>query len=168
MTCRSVQTPRKPQFHALAGAVTAVSLLGGSPALAITEYLGGGFITVSDSCAEYGWTGTHQVLVRMEPQGMRDNAEDETQIALLMNTGTIAMRVNLDRGVRHVYNLTQAVYVWNGPFAPDEPTMKITFNPNADWPLSAGWQINRLAATIDNFNEHEGCVAWLRASLVRG
>ena len=167
MARRSVQTPRTPKLRALAGVALTASLFAATPALAITEYLGGGFVTVSDSCAEFGWSGTHQVLMRIEPQGMAGNASDETQISLMMNTGTIAMRVNLNRGVRHVYDLTQAIYIWNGPFVPEEPTMKITFNRDADWPPSARWQMERVAAIIDNFNEHEGCVARLHASLVR-
>lgn len=167
MSVPLVFPPPPARAAALAAGGFAAVLAASSPAMAITEYLGGGFITVSDSCAAYGWTGSHQVVVRLEPQGEAGNARHETQMALLMNTGSIAVRLNLDRGLRHEYTPTQAIYVWNGPHMPHEPTMRFAFNPNADWPLGAGPQIERLNVTLHNFNEHEGCVGWLYASLVR-
>ncbi|MCB1406196.1 MAG: hypothetical protein KDK01_08010 [Rhodobacteraceae bacterium] len=151
----------------LAVGALATLLTMASPAAAVTEYLGGGFITVSDSCAAFGWTGTHQVNVRLEPQGQIGNSPNETQIAMLLNTGTIAVRLNMNRGVRQVYTPLQAVYVWNGPYMPQEPTMRFAFDPNADWPLTGGPEIERLHVTLENFNEHEGCVGWLYATLVR-
>jgi len=151
----------------LAAIALSASVIGATPAAAFTEYLGGGFVVVSDSCNEFGWSGTHQVLVRMEPQGMPGNADEETQIAILLNTGTVAMRLNIDSGRNATYPMLAATYVWNGPWSPEEPTMQIRFDPDAQWPLTAGSLMDRFSVTIDNFNEHLGCVAWLNASLAR-
>lgn len=167
MVRKSDWPPQKMKHATLAGAALGLSLVGVSPALAITEYLGGGFISVDRNCATFGWTGTHQVLLRLEPQGESGNAANETQMAILMNTGTIALRMNLNRGFRHTYSMDQAVYVWNGPHSPNEPTMQFTFNPDSDFPTGAGYEIERLNIRVYNFNEHAGCTARLYGSLVR-
>ncbi|WP_323035482.1 hypothetical protein [Pararhodobacter sp.] len=164
---QSRRTPRTG-VGLMVGSMIAVGLAcTASPTMARTEYLGGGFITVDDVCAQYGWTGTHQVMLRMEPQGLPDNAENETQMAILMNTGTIALRLNLDHGIRYSYTPTQAVYIWNGPYAPASPTMTLSFGIDADWPLRGDYMIERLQVRIYNFNEHPGCSAWLYGSLVQ-
>lgn len=157
----------KPGRALIPSALMAALTLGAAPASAMTEYLGGGFIEIRSGCEDFGWAGTHQVLIRMEPQGLDGNATDETQMSLLMNTGTIALRFNLDRGIRYSYTPTQAVYVWNGPNIPAEPTMSFAFGIDADWPLRGEYMIERLQVSINNFNEHEGCSAWLYGSLVR-
>jgi len=84
MTFAFVRPSRKTPNIGVVGLAFSALIAAASPAAAITEYLGGGFLTVTDSCAEFGWTGTHQVLVRMAPQGMDGNSETETQIALFM------------------------------------------------------------------------------------
>jgi hypothetical protein len=167
MAIRPPQPLRFSVQASAAGLALSAVIAAAQPASALTEYLGGGSLVVSDSCAEYGWTGTHQTLIRIQPQGENGNPEDDTQIALMMNTGTMALRVNLDHGIRHEYSLTQAVYIWNGPYSPDEPSMTVAFHLNADWPLRAGAEIERFNMILFDFNEHEGCVARLRGSLAR-
>lgn len=170
----AVQRVQRPQRAAdkrirvlMQTALVAGVAFGVTPALATTEYIGGGYITVDDNCAQFGWTGTQQVMVRLEPQGLRGNVANETQMALFLNTGTIALRLNLDRGIRYSYTPTQAVYIWNGPYAPAAPTMTLSFGIDADWPLQDLTLMDRLQVRISNFNEHEGCSAWLYASLAK-
>lgn len=150
-----------------AAALAAFVGLGAVPATAMTEFLGGGFLTPARGCESYGWTGTHQVLARMQPQGHPGNPEDETQIALLLATGTIAFRLNINRGFRHVYQMTQATYVWNGPWSPDAPTMQLTFHPASDFPTRVWWEMPELVMRVENFNEHAGCTMWLYLSMIR-
>lgn len=149
----------------LAGLVSWVFLM--SPAQANTEYLGGGYIVIERGCNAYGWSGTQQVMVRAQPQGLEGNDANQTQLALLLGTGTMAFRLNMNRGFRFTYTPTQAVYIWNGPYAPADPTMSFLFNPDSDWLLSGDQEIQRLNAIIYNFNEHPGCQARLFASLAR-
>jgi len=156
------------QFSAFTGMALAAGLAVATPAHGFAEYLGGGYIRMSDACTPYGWTGTHQVMVRLEPQGVDANPADITQMSLLFGTGTMAVRLNLDRGIRHSYTPTQATYVWNGPWTPDAPTMTFAFSPNGTWPLAGGVELRGVHAIIDNFNEHAGCSAHFYANLRRG
>ena len=168
MNGRKIQSSGHAGLSALAGALLVAGLATSASAQNFAEYLGGGFLTVNDGCAQYGWSGTHQVMVRMEPQGVGGNPADMTQMALLFSTGTVAVRLNLDRGVRTVYAPLQATYVWNGPWTPEAPTTTFAFSPNGTWPLSGGTEMRRLTVIIDNFNEHAGCSAQLQANLQRG
>jgi len=161
--------PRHPRGALAAALIAALGTALGvaAPAGAVTEYLGGGFLVMGNGCARYGWTGTHQVMMRLEPQGVGGNPDTETQMSLLLGTGTIALRVNIDRGIRHVYSPSQAVYVWNGPYAPAQPGMTLSFGMNGTWVLGGGAELRRVQIRFGNFNEHDGCNAVLNATLVR-
>lgn len=167
MNGKTPVSPKPQRRVAPFGFALAACLMAATPVAATTEYLGGGFLRMDAGCAQYGWTGTHQMLVRLEPQGVGDNAEDVTQLAMLFGTGTIAVRLNIDRGIRASYTPTQATYVWNGPYTPEEPTMTFAFGLNGEWILSGDDEIRRLYANIDNFNEHEGCTARFHATLLK-
>ncbi len=161
MSCRTL-----PSFAALAA--VALGLGAATPASAMTEYLGGGYLyPANDGCSAHGWTGTHQVLARMQPQGAAGNPRNETQLALLLGTGTIAVRMNLDHGIRWSYAPTQATYVWNGPWSPEDPTMRFLFSPDADFPIGNDQEYTRIVARVENFNEHEGCTMWMYLLLRR-
>ncbi|PTX00710.1 hypothetical protein C8N33_10952 [Pararhodobacter aggregans] len=140
-------------------ALTLLALGATSPAAgAETEFLGGGFLVVrNDSCAEYGWTGTHQVLARLAPQGAPGNPDDQTQVALLLSTGTIAFRFNSVRNYRYTQVIDQATYVWNGPWSPEEPTMNFYYHYVGNIPSPTDTALDNLVLVFNNFNEHPGC-----------
>jgi len=152
---------------AVAALALAATFAQSGQAAGFTEYLGGGFIQVREGCEDFGWSGTHQVMIRMQPQGMQGNPEDETQMALIMGTGTIAVRLDIDRGVRRSYVPTEATYIWNGPYSPEEPTMSFSFDPDGSWLLNETASMDRFHAIVENFNEHEGCRVELFGSLYR-
>jgi hypothetical protein len=135
----------------------------------ITEYLGGGYLTLGEACADYGWTGTHQVMVRAQPQGRRGNPRDESQLAIYFATGVIAMRYDIDEET--LYSpapVDEASYVWNGPWSPMEPTMTISYRTRyGDSLHSNDSDLQSVFLTIGNFNEHPDCVATMRVSLGR-
>lgn len=148
-----------------------VPLMSATPALAVTEYMGGGFLELSDECAQHGWNDRQQVLMRVEPQGLRGNSRAETQVALFFATGTIAFRFDLrnassNGGFRADYEIHQATYVWNGPYSPEEPTMRmfVGYRQGIDFDANdrgAGFEIFNL----ENFNEHQGCTATFYVAL---
>ena len=76
MAIRPPQPLRFSVQATAAGLALSAVIAAAQPASALTEYLGGGSLVVSDSCAEYGWTGTHQTLIRIQPQGENGNPED--------------------------------------------------------------------------------------------
>lgn len=139
------------------------------PEAQITEYLGGGYMTLSDECADHGWSGTQQVLVRMQPQGMLGNDENETQMAFFFPTGVISFRFDhTQETMNDGAPITQATYVWNGPYSPAEPTMTIAYRSRyGDYIPNGGAQLHSVFLTIGNFNEHRGCSATMRVSLGR-
>lgn len=134
-------------------------------AQAATEYVGGGFVELSSACAEHGWNGRQQVLMRIEPQGLPGNDRNETQIALLFATGTIAYRVDLDagssgQGMQTTYEVEQPVYIWNGPYAPETPTMSMFTGYREGISFRAGERRPDVEIfNLSNFNEHSGCTA---------
>jgi hypothetical protein len=155
-----------------ASAAAAVAMIGigasAMPAMAETEFVGGGFLVVKyNSCAEYGWTGTHQVLARMAPQGAPGNPANETQIALLLATGTIAFRYDSVRSYRYTQTIDQATYVWNGPWTPEEPTMNFYYDLYGDIPAANDTELDNLILHFSNFNEHPGCQVDAYLSLSR-
>lgn len=136
---------------------------------AITEYFGGGYMTFNRQCAASGWGGTHQIMVRMQPQGMPGNPRAESQMALYFTTGTIAIRYNhaterMNSGAR----ITQATYVWNGPFVPQRPIMTISYRSRyGDYIPRGGPNLSSVFLTFANFNETRGCTATARISMGR-
>ncbi|WP_334192607.1 hypothetical protein [Pararhodobacter sp.] len=155
---RAMARPGRRNWARLAGLTLLALGCGGGTALAETEFLGGGFLVVKyDSCAEYGWTGTHQVLARLAPQGAPGNPEDQTQIALLLSTGTIAFRYDNVRRYRYTQTIDEATYVWNGPWSPEEPTMNFYYHYVGNIPSADDTAIDNLVLVFNNFNEHPGC-----------
>lgn len=133
-------------------------------AQANTEYLGGGFVTLSEECRAHGWNESQQIMLRVQPQGLAGNPQDESQFALFFATGTIAFRVNLEAGERssgpaRPRPISQAIYIWNGPLIPDEPTMVFTegYRETTRFRQHAGAQ--QQFFNLVNFNEHPGCTA---------
>lgn len=155
--------------RSLASGATALALWGGATAAhAGTELVGGGFLVVEyDSCTDYGWTGTHQVLARMAPQGAPGNPEDETQIALLLATGTIAFRFESVRNYRYTQEIDTATYVWNGPWTVPEPSMNFYYDLYGDMPGTDDEALDELILHFYNFNEHPGCRVTAYLSLHR-
>lgn len=143
-------------------------LLTGAPLAANTEFLGGGYLVARSGCSDFGWTGVHQALVRMQPQGFEGNDRTETQLSLLLGTGTIAYRFNDPRAYRRDFEVTQAVYVWNGPWVPDEPLAGMYYNMNSSIlrDLEAT-ELTEYSLVLTNFNEHPGCSMYLFANLHR-
>ncbi len=148
---------RRSRPTMLSAASLTLLLLGSAPLSAMTEMLGGGFMVGGGTCADFGWVGTQQVLARMEPQGAPGNPADETQMALLLSTGTIAIRFDNERAYRHTQAVDQATYVWNGPWSPEEPTMSFSWNLYGDIPGTRDSELSELILDFDNFNEHPGC-----------
>lgn len=128
-----------------------------TPLGATTELLGGGFLVGNARCADYGWRGTQQVLARMEPQGAPGNMANETQMALLLATGTISFRFDNKRRYRYTQQLGSATYVWNGPWTPETPSMTFSWNLYGDIPGPSSDTLPELIVDFDNFNEHPGC-----------
>ena len=127
--------------------------------LAITEYLGGGFlrpVLATEACEKHGWHGVHQLVARMQPQGARGNPDHESQLSLLMATGTIALRYNLDRGIKATYTPSVAAIIWNGPYVPEKPAMRLEWY-GGTWPVGDDRDFPQVRLRIENFNEHEGC-----------
>ena len=162
-------TIRPRSRRGIATAVTlGLGLVAGAPALANTEFLGGGYLVPRAGCEPFGWVGAHQVLVRMQPQGFEGNDRSETQLSLLLGTGTIAYRFNDPRAFRRDFEVTQAVYVWNGPWAPEDPAAGMYYNMNSS--ILSGpdaTELTEYALVLTNFNEHEGCSVFLYANLHR-
>ena len=158
------ERPRLYPYRPLAALAVAAGLSAALPAVAqdaasaqgITEYLGGGYLTFSDSCAQYGWTGIHQVMARAQPQGHPGNPENETQLALFFGTGTIAMRYDQEYSRRYA-TVTTATYVWNGPWTPDAPTMNFYYDLYGEIPGPSDVALDELILHFNNFNEHPGC-----------
>ncbi|MCB1389340.1 MAG: hypothetical protein KDK12_09430 [Rhodobacteraceae bacterium] len=153
---------KTPQTRVVARTMAALSLAAAAvcatPAGAETELVGGGFLIVKyDSCSDYGWTGTHQVLARMAPQGAPGNPRNETQIALLLATGTIAFRYDSVRSYRYTQTIDTATYVWNGPWTPDAPTMNFYYDLYGEIPGPSDVALDELILHFNNFNEHPGC-----------
>lgn len=145
--------PIYPRFAALICALASVA----TPTGATTELLGGGFLVGHGTCAEYGWVGTQQVLARMEPQGAPGNLANETQMSLMLSTGTIAFRFNNHGSYRYTEHLLSATYVWNGPWTPDAPTMNFSWNYYGNIPGTRDVALDKLIIDFENFNEHPGC-----------
>lgn len=153
---------RSAMICALAGGS---QFLAAAPALSMTEYLGGGFVELSEACLEHGWNDRQQVLMRAQPQGLSGNPDNETQIALFFATGTIAFRVDLDAGsndgsMTTTYDLNGATYVWNGPYTPQEPTMQLA----TGFRETIGFSQRDRRPDVEifylrNFNEHADCTA---------
>lgn len=143
-----------------AGLLIGFAVLAPLPAGAITEFMGGGFLApvdwTAEACASHGWTGVHQLIARLQPQGGRGNLRDESQLSLMLATGTVAMRYNLDRGIRATYRPTQSVHIWNGPWVPETPTMGLSWF-GGDWPVGNAPEFPNIRLRIENWNEHEGC-----------
>ncbi|GAB4265586.1 MAG: hypothetical protein Kow0013_13840 [Pararhodobacter sp.] len=135
----------------------------------ITEYLGGGYLTLNETCAEFGWSGTHQIMVRAQPQGMPGNPENESQMAIFFATGVISFRYDqTEETLSGGAPAHEATYVWNGPWSPATPTMTIsTRSRYGDQLTSGAADVRSLYLTLGNFNEHEGCTATMRVSLGR-
>ncbi|MCB1396397.1 MAG: hypothetical protein H6898_06980 [Rhodobacter sp.] len=169
------ERPRLYPYRPLAALAVAAGLSAALPAVAqdaasaqgITEYLGGGYLTFSDSCAQYGWTGIHQVMARAQPQGHPGNPENETQLALFFGTGTIAMRYDQEYSRRYA-TVTTATYVWNGPWTPEEPIMAIAYDAYyGDWLMDEQDDLISVNIHLSNFNELRGCSAEMRLAFGR-
>lgn len=133
-----------------------------------TEYLGGGYLTLSDSCADFGWTGTHQIMVRAQPQGLPGNDRNLSQLALFFATGTIAMKYDASEMQMDGVEVEEASYVWNGPWIPQIPSMTISYRARYGDSLQSGDEdLSSVMLIFGNFNEHDGCTATARVSLGR-
>ncbi|WP_068303476.1 hypothetical protein [Pararhodobacter sp. CCB-MM2] len=162
--------PRTERRRVAAGLAPALAVAGlmasGTAAFAGTELLGGGFLIAKyNTCDQYGWTGTHQLLARMAPQGAPGNPDDETQLSLMFNTGTIAMRYDNVEAYRRTQTLDQATYIWNGPWTVDEPTMNFYYDLYGDIPHGTEVALDDLVLHFNNFNELEGCQVAVYLSL---
>jgi len=135
----------------------------------IVEFLGGGYIGFSPECAAHGWGGTHQVMVRMQPQGFGGNPSDESQLAIYFATGTIAMRYDTSEYLsQYTHGIDQAVYVWNGPWIPDNAIMNISFYSRYGERFNDGdTKVHSHYIRLQNFNEFPRCAATLRVSVGR-
>lgn len=144
-----------------AAGILATCLAVSAPAQAqgITEYLGGGFLTPmhgTTGCADYGWNGVHQLVARLQPQGARGNPDDDSQLSLMLATGTIALRYNLDRGIKASYTPSLAAIIWNGPYVPAKPEMRLEWY-GGTWPVGNMPEFPQVRLRVENFNEHIGC-----------
>lgn len=136
-------------------------------AVPVTEYLGGGYMTFGDACARQGWSGTQQIMVRAQPQGLRGNPRSETQLAIYFATGTIALRYDLN-GSRRYVDVDQVTYVWNGPWTPQFPKLRIAYDAYyGDFLTSGDRDLQSVNILLGNFNEIDGCNAEMRVSLGR-
>lgn len=108
----------------------------------------------------------------MQPQGMPGNDADETQVAIYFPTGTIAFRFDRTAFVgmnMYAHNaIDEAVYVWNGPWSPDIPSMTYHSFARYGGRLSSGDErIHSLFIGLRNFNEIADCTASMRVSIAR-
>ena len=136
------------------------AMLAASPALTATELLGGGILVPQGTgCTEFGWTGPQPVVARLAPQGAPGNPARETQMALLLGTGTIAMRFNYNGGnpMAAPQAITSATYVWNGPWTPEEPSMTLSWHRYGIGFTRRTTEMQEWVIYFQNFNEHQGC-----------
>lgn len=140
-----------------AAAVAVVAASG--PVNATTELLGGGVLVPQSGCEQFGWNGPQPVVARLAPQGAPGNDPRETQLALLLGTGTIAMRYNYNGGnaMGPAQQLTSATYVWNGPWTPTRPTMTMGWHRYGSSISERTTEIREWTVYFTNFNEHAGC-----------
>ena len=138
----------------------------------ITEYLGGGYMGFSEECEAHGWSGTQQIMVRLQPQGMPGNDANESQVAIYFPTGTIAFRYDRTEfdgnNMYAPHPIDTAVYVWNGPWVPEMTSMQLhSFARYGGFISSGDQRIHSLYMMLNNFNELEGCRASMRVSIAR-
>lgn len=134
--------------------------LSASGAAAATELMGGGvLVPEGTSCDSYGWSGAQPFVARLEPQGAPGNPAGETQMALLLGTGSIAMRFHYNGGnpMGPPQTITSATYVWNGPWTPADPTMTIGWHPYGRQLTAQTTEMREWVLYLNNFNEHSGC-----------
>lgn len=138
-------------------------------AVPIVEFLGGGYMGFSEECAAHGWSGTQQIMVRMQPQGFGGNDADESQLAIYFPTGTIAVKYDITaHATQYSHALTEAVYVWNGPWSPENPRMSISFYTRYGEGFNQGdTSVHRHYISLANFNEIRNCSAVMRVSVGR-
>lgn len=146
------------EYHTVAALGLALSLAA-TPALTATELLGGGVLVPEYGCEEFGWTGPQPVVARLAPQGAQGNPRNETQMALLLGTGTIAMRFNYNGGnpMGPPQAITSATYVWNGPWTPEQPTMQMSWHRYGLGLTRRTTELQEWVVYFNNFNEHAGC-----------
>ncbi|GAB4275286.1 MAG: hypothetical protein Kow0013_29370 [Pararhodobacter sp.] len=61
--------------------------LAASPAMASSEWRGGGFLTDFVGCEGTGWSGVTSVIVRLRPSGLPGNSDTLTSLAFNVGTG---------------------------------------------------------------------------------
>lgn len=140
-------------------AMLALAMASGA-ASAVTELLGGGVLVPEGSeCASHGWRGPQPVVARLELQGAPGNSTTESQLALLLGTGTIAMRFDYNGGnpMGPAQTLRSATYVWNGPWTPERPSMTIGWHRYGASMSASTTYDHEWVLYFNNFNEHAGC-----------
>lgn len=146
-------------------AALAVGAAMASPAMAATEYFGGGYMVAdSPACSTIGWTGIHQVMARWAPQGAVGNRADQTRLTLLLPTGAITVGYNTASQTRMYQPLaTQPAYVWNDAWMPTNPRMQVTIGTSG----SASDAQTDVIVRFSNFSEQEGCTVQVVLALHR-
>lgn len=143
----------------MAARVAALGLLttagvAATPAHAITEYRGGGYISGFTNCEAHGWSGTERVLARLRPAGMAGNHPDTTRFSMILTAGTV---------IYHYSGLPSAewntVTAWGAFTVIHQYNILARFLPGSTTDFSGPPDRIFIHAEVNNFGDLEGCMA---------
>lgn len=138
------------------GALAAVAALGLSPAMAQTEFRGGGFLSdFSSQCNAAGWSGTSQVVVRFRPAGASGNHATENRMSLFFDSYTMFFGYS-NSAIGSYANATSAGMIGASFSSQTSPAVQVRRqNPPASTTFNASEL--HLVVDINNFDQTANC-----------
>ncbi|MCB1388271.1 MAG: hypothetical protein KDK12_03840 [Rhodobacteraceae bacterium] len=143
----------------------AFSLCTLSPALAATEYRGGGFLTDFANCGTSGWAGSERILFIYAPAGLEGNSDTENRMTILAYSGAINYTFSYQPGQYPALGAwfnVRTTNVFSGGYQFDGVIMRLLDSDPREAAIG-GATTFFLNFEIDNFEGFQNCTVRGRA-----
>jgi hypothetical protein len=160
---------RHPPLPSARKTIALTCLLGASvgalPALAWTEFTGGGYVTgFSEECGSGGWQGTNRILARMAPAGLQFNHVEWTLLSFFH--GSYAQNFVLPANIGDSFVTVDFAGIGFGLHHPAPVTRVRFLTALSDTPTQESGLVT-LFGEFENFNDHIGCTAQFGVTMHR-
>lgn len=143
----------------------ALSLYATSPAFAVTEFRGGGFLTGFSGCS--GWGSRESVLVRYQPAGAPENHATRSRVSMFHHSGAFNYSFDFTPGdypELGEWFTVSTTKVFGSGYTIDGVSLRLLESSPIE-AITAGATTIFLAFEVSNFDGLTGCTARGRVAL---